>query len=113
MASIGRDKNGRRRILFNAPDGKRKTIRLGKLPLRAVEAIKVKVEHLVAAELSGCGWDSQTANWVAELPNTLADKLARVGLIPKREQAPVYKLGTFLDSYIASRANLKPNTLRR
>ena len=31
MASIARDKNGCRRILFVAPDGKRPTIRLGKV----------------------------------------------------------------------------------
>ena len=35
MASIVDDDGGRRRILFRAPDGKRKTIRLGKIARRA------------------------------------------------------------------------------
>ncbi len=113
MASIGKDKNGRRRILFVAPDGKRKTIRLGKIPQRAAEAIKVKVENLVAAATSGCGWDGETARWVAEVSDMLADKLAAVGLIPTRVRETLPKtLGTFLDTYIKGRANLKPNTLR-
>ncbi len=113
MASIGKEKNGRRRILFVAPDGKRKTIRLGKTPQRAAEAIKVKVENLVGAAVSGCGWDSETARWVAELQDTLADKLAAVGLIPKRsDEKSAQTLGGFLDDYLKGRANLKPNTQR-
>jgi len=113
MASIGKDSNGRRRILFVAPDGKRKTIRLGKIPQRASEAIKVKVENLVGAAMSGCGWDNETARWVAELPDTLAAKLAVAGLIPKRKnETPTETLGAFLDAYIKGRANLKPNTRR-
>ncbi|MCH2127468.1 MAG: site-specific integrase, partial [Pirellulaceae bacterium] len=113
MASIGNDTGGQRRILFLAPDGKRKTIRLGKVPLRAAEAIKVKVENLVAAKFSGCGWDNETARWVSELTDRLADKLAAVGLIPKQSKgAHPERLGGFLDAYIESRVNVKPNTIR-
>ena len=39
MASISDDPNGRRRILFVAPDGSRKTIRLGKIDRKSAEAI--------------------------------------------------------------------------
>ena len=39
MASIARDKNGNRRILFVAPDGKRPTIRLGKVFQRTVNTV--------------------------------------------------------------------------
>ena len=53
MASIARDKNGCRRILFVAPDGKRPTIRLGKVSQRAAEAVKFRVEQLLAARLPG------------------------------------------------------------
>ena len=44
MATIGNDPNGRKRILFVAPDGKRKTIRLGKATMKQATAFKVKVE---------------------------------------------------------------------
>lgn len=44
MASIAREKkNGTRRILFVAPDGRRRTIRLGKVSQRAAESIKYRV----------------------------------------------------------------------
>jgi hypothetical protein len=55
--SIAKEPNGRRRILFVAPDGKRKTIRLGKVPQRTAEMINTKVEALLAAAMSGCPWD--------------------------------------------------------
>src|SRR5438876_372101 len=49
MASISRDPNGRRRILFVDRDGGRKAIRLGKVPQRLADEIKIKVEALKAA----------------------------------------------------------------
>jgi hypothetical protein len=49
MATIGSDPNGRKRILFVAGDGTRKTIRLGKASMRQAETFKVKVEDLVGA----------------------------------------------------------------
>ncbi|MHC4519041.1 MAG: tyrosine-type recombinase/integrase, partial [Planctomycetota bacterium] len=66
MASIGKDKGGRKRILFVAEDGSRKTIRLGKASMRQAEAFKVKVEALVAARLTG-NIDPETARWIAGL----------------------------------------------
>ena len=97
MASISRQKNGRRTIQFVAPDGKRKSIRLGKTTQRTAEAVKIRVEHLVAARMSGHAFDSETARWVAGLDRTMADKLARVGLIPKIKRAT---LGPFIDDYV-------------
>ncbi len=110
MASIAREPNGRRRILFTAADGKRKTIRLGKVPQRAAEAIKTKVEALLAAAVSGCPWDGETARWVADLQDDLAGKLAAVGLIPRRASST---LGAFLQAYIDGRTDLKPLTLKK
>ena len=112
MASIAREKNGHRRILFVAPDGKRKTVRLGKVPQRAAEAIKVKIENLVAAAVSGCGWDNETARWVADLPDTLAGKIAGVGLIDGRSAEATDTLGEYLADYIAKHApTVKPATV--
>ena len=111
MASISNDPGGHRRILFTAPDGKRKAIRLGKMPKKAAEAIKAKVEALLASKVSGCPWDNDTARWVAEIPDDLAEKLAKAGLIPARESAT---LDSFIRGYIESRnADLKPRTLMK
>lgn len=109
MASISREPNGRKTIQFVTGDGKRKSIRLGKVSQRIAEEIKVRVEALLAAAVSGYAIDNETAAWVARLSEELAGKLAAAGLIPKREAA---KLGDFLDAYIARRSDVKPNTRR-
>jgi integrase len=109
MACISRDPNGHRRILFVASDGKRMTIRLGKVSQRDAESVKVKVEHMVAAVRSNLPLDSETASWLANIGDDLASKLAAVGLTRERATAT---LGPFLDSYIARRTDVKPNTNR-
>lgn len=109
MASISTDKNGNRRILFVDADGRRRPIRLGKLPMKAAEAIKFKVEQLLAAKIAGCAWDAETARFVAGLNEVLADKLAAVDLIPARQST---LLGPFATAYIEERkSDSKPSTI--
>jgi hypothetical protein len=112
MASVSSDPGGRRRILFVDPTGDRKAIRLGKVPQRTAEGVKVRVEQLLAAKLTGQPVDADTARWVAEREPAMAEKLARVGLIPKRERAAAAKLGPFVESYIARRSDVSPHTQR-
>src|SRR5262249_26612577 len=107
MASITRQSNGKRLIQFVASDGKRKSIRLGKVPQRVAEEIRVKVEHLVAAAASNCSIDRETATWLAQIGDDLAEKLAAAGLVPKRAAA---RLAEFVDAYIDRRKDVKPNT---
>lgn len=111
MASIAREPNGHRRILFVAADGARKTIRLGKVSQRTADAVRVRVEHLLAAVLTGHALDGDTARWVADLKGPLADKLARVGLIQPRQAEAVVTLGEHLTAYFSRRTDVKPNTL--
>ncbi len=110
MASIATDTNGNVRIQFHAPDRKRKTIRLGKVPKKTAEAVRLRVEHLANALLTDeTPVDPQTAAWVAGIGDDLAAKLAAVGLIPARQSA---KLGDFLDAYITRRkSDAKPATI--
>jgi hypothetical protein len=49
MATIGNDPNGRKRILFVAGDGSRKTIRLGKMSKKQAKSVLLFVEDLCAA----------------------------------------------------------------
>lgn len=109
MASIARDPGGRKRILCNRPDGKRVCIRLGKTTMRHAEAVKVKLEAIISAGISGHTLDDETARWVSRLDDTLAKKLARVDLIPKRASET---LEAFIDSYVQKRTDVKPNTRR-
>lgn len=67
MASIARDKNGTRRILFVTPDGKRPTIRLGKVSQRTAEGIKYRVEQLLESLQFNRSMDADLAAWVQGL----------------------------------------------
>ncbi len=112
MASIARDKNGTRRIQFVAPDGKRPTIRLGKVSQRAAESIKYRVEQLHECLVLKRPMDADLTDWVANLDRKLATKLARVGLIPDPETKPAATLGPFLESWLAARkGDYKPASL--
>jgi len=107
MASISRDPNGRKRLLFVAEDGARKTIRLGKTSLKQAEAFRVKLEALIAGRLTRT-IDAETVRWIADLCDETHAKLAAVGLV---EQRTITTLGAFLDGYLESRADLKPNSI--
>ncbi len=67
MASISNDPNGRRRILFVGADAKRKPIRLGKVSQRHAESVKVKVEDLVSASITGHAPADETTRWLGKL----------------------------------------------
>jgi len=110
MASISRQPNGRRTVQFVAPDGKRRSVRLGKVTQRIAETVKVRVESLVAAKLAGQANDPETARWLGELDEAMADKLAAVGLVPKREPASITTIAGFLTEYVSRRADVKPAT---
>ena len=108
--SIANDPGGRRRILFVAADGKRKTIRLEQgiaaRPRRGGPGSESR-PSTPHAQISKCPLDGDTAAWVRQIAGELADKLAAVGLIPKRQSA---RLEDFLAGYIKSRTDVKPNT---
>ena len=106
MASLTRE-NGGWKIQFMRPDKKRPSIRLGKVQKRQAEAVKIRVEHLVAAIFTGHAVDDETARWVAGLDDKMTEKLANVGLIAPREVAT---LREFIDRYISGRVDIKPRT---
>jgi integrase len=108
LASITSDSDGRRRIQFTDMNGKRKTIRLGKLPMRDVERVKTFVEHLLNSQITKQPIDGETARWVANVGDTLAAKLAAAGLIKPRASAT---LADFIKGYVEGRTDLKPRTI--
>ncbi len=111
MASISIDPNGRRRIQFVGADGKRRAIRLGKVSQRYAEAVKVKVEDLVAASITGHVPADETSRWLAGLSDKMTEKLARVGLTHRRQST---KLQEWLDRYLDDReGELKPESARK
>lgn len=108
MASVVNRPNGRREVQFSDADGKRKTVRLGKMPKRDAESVKIRIEHLLTAQITKRPLEADTARWVATLDEVLADRLAKVGLIRQRESA---FLNEYLEGYIAGRTDVKPRTL--
>lgn len=107
MASLSKDKNGNRTIQFVAGDGKRRSVRLGKVAKRLAETIKTNIEHLNSAKVAGVPLDNETARWVASIGADLAKKLAAVGLIVNRE---TMSLDGFIRQFMKKRADAKPRT---
>jgi len=113
MASISASANGHRVIQFIGVDRKRRSIRLGKVAQRHAESVRVHVEHLVAASLTGAAIQLDTARWLASATDELHSKLANAGLVPARDGSTLGEtLGGFLDRYFAERrVSRKPGTL--
>ncbi len=111
MASMTRDAAGRVTVQFVHPiDRKRRSIRAGKMSQRDGEALKLKIEALVAGIASGLTLDKETQEWLTRISSDLREKLAAVRLIPRREDQ-VSRLGDFLDSYIAKKTDVDPATI--
>lgn len=109
MASLSRDANGNYTIQVVCADGKRRSIRLGKVNKKTATEIRIKVEHLNALAVARLPMDTETAAWVGGIGDDLAGKLAAVKLIPPRQSA---NLGEFLNAYLdRRRAESKPATV--
>lgn len=112
MASISKQPKGRKTVQFVGGDGKRRSVRLGKVNNKRAEEVKTRIEHLNSAKISGLPIDGDIANWVAKISDELAAKLARAGLIPSREAKAAEALGPFIASYIAEHGpTVKPATV--
>jgi integrase len=100
------------RVLFVGPTGKRQTIRLGKVPKKIAESVKLKIESLLAAKIAGLPTDAQTAGWLSTLGDSIHEKLARAGLVEPRETAVVveWTLGSFLEHYFGTLGDQKRMT---
>lgn len=108
MASISRDENGTRRIQFVAGDGKRRTVRLGAVTAKQAEAVRVRIEQLASALVTGI-MDPEAAAWVKGLDARMHDRLARVGLVPARIRIRT-TLGGLLAAFFET-LSVKPGTL--
>ena len=111
MASLCKDPNGRKRILFVA-GGNRNTIRLGKTSIKHAEAFKLKLEALIAARITG-SMDGETARWIAALPDKIHGRLAAAGLLIERTAEPAqekFTVAEWAERYIESRADAKAQT---
>lgn len=72
MASVSKDGKGWR-ILSTVPDGKRKTLRLGRTDKKTAESVRVHVEALLAARMSGLPLQLATAAWLTTIGEPLKE----------------------------------------
>ena len=109
MASLNKQPNGGYTVQLVGAEGKRRSLRLGRVPKKSADSIKLRVESLHACAVAGLPWDADLAAWVAGVGDDLAAKLADLRLVPPRPAA--VDLASLLDLYLAEReTGNKPGT---
>lgn len=116
MASISKDgqrKDGQDRysIKYYDVDKQRRKIRLG-LNRKLAERVGKVADALVTAQLCGEPVDKATAHWLQMCPDNIHAKLAERGLVEPRVRPQNHTLGSWLETHIGGRTQLKPNTKR-
>jgi len=117
MASLCCD-SGKRgatyRVLIKAPNGKRHTIRLGRVNKRIAETARLMIETLESAKVAGHSPDREAAEWVGRLGDEIHERLVKAGLVLPRVQtsAAITTLGEHLESYFAGLGKQKLTTAR-
>ncbi len=109
MATIVKGPNGHKTIQFVRSDRKRPSIRLGKMSMRLAKEVKARVEELIASQEAGFSPDAETLDWLSKAGDVLCDRIAAVGLIPRRTSV---NLGPFLKAYIDGRTDVSPGAIR-
>jgi len=115
MASVStQKKTGLRRVIFFDLSGRRSAIHVGKISMTSAREIAGHVQHLVICRKSGTDCRRSTTDWVERIrqdwPN-LANRLGEFGLIAiKVWSDPSFT--DFAESLIATRSDVKPNTVK-
>lgn len=111
MASVIKRPNGVKWVQFVGQDKKRRTLRLGKMPLKSAEGIKLKVENLLTHRITKHALDISTAQWLTEIEPELLQRLVGVGLVDARESA---RLEDYCEAYYEMRDDgNKDNTQKK
>jgi integrase len=80
MSSIVNRPQGHKWLQFKAPNGKRQTLRLGKISAKQARDFQYRVDGLLAAKAMGHAPDIETAKWVGSLSPKIHARLAKAGL---------------------------------
>ena len=115
MASISKQKNGRKLLQYISPMNKRRcSIQLGKVSMKEADEVRRQVEQLVASKLSAQALPAPTAAWIGELKSSgsrLYDRISEEGLVGARLSSEDTLLESFIDGYLESRiASTKEST---
>jgi integrase len=111
MASISTSEDGKRVVQFVAPDGRRRSIRLGRVTMKNAEETKRRIEYLLGALTTNSPIDLETAKWLAGVPKSFHRRLAKLGLIQSLTGSTDTRLKSFCNAYIEGRTDAKPRTI--
>ena len=112
MASVAKDGKSKRVQFIDPESGRRLGISLGRCSARDAGTIAGHVEELISAKIWGRAAKPVTAAWLTEIGDTLHNRLAKVGLVERRDKGRLTTLGKFTADYIESRrADAKPRTI--
>lgn len=93
-------------------DGSRKTVSLGRVQsLKYAEKFRQRIEELVNARKYGLAHNAELLAWLARLPKALAAKLAKLGLIEKKDKANA-TLADLVKEYLDFRNDAKPTVTK-
>ena len=115
MASIVSRANGRKEIQFSDTDGKRKTIRLGKVNKKSAQQSKHHIEILIGTKITASKViPDETSRWLAELSDVIHDRLEKHRLVEPRARSQQVTLSQFVDEYIDIRKHdCEASTIRK
>lgn len=111
MASIATDPAKRRRIQFSDQDGKRQTLRLGKVSMKQCELVRGHVEELANAKAANTAVPKATVDWVAGLGDVLHARLERVGLVEPRIRPNTWTVAAWVRKYIEGKVDATESTI--
>ncbi len=116
MAGLGREQHKRSdgkvtttyRVLSRGLDGRRHTIRLGKVSKAIATTTVNRIEALEAARMAGTAIDADTTRWLAKLSDDVYGRLVKAELVPprqKEDRPDEVTIGQWLDQFF-DRINL-------
>ncbi|MBI5726143.1 MAG: site-specific integrase [Planctomycetes bacterium] len=108
MASVTTYAKGLRRIDFVGSEGKRLSVRLGRVSMKQAETFKTRIETIIADKDLNRPPDQETARWLAGLDEGMLSRLRAVGLAEGVGLADI-SLGDFLKRFLAASSG-KPAT---
>lgn len=110
MASISTSKKNERRIFFTGLDGNEHSIWLGKVPMRSAETLRVLVDSLEHALMTGQPPDRDVLAKIERLLPRVRAKLEHYGLMKAKQAPSETPLGQFIIDYVKTRTKVKPAT---
>lgn len=110
MASISTNSQNDRRIMFRGPDGRRRSLWVGKASMRQAETLRVLVDALLKASRTGHTPDEAMCAKIHALHHSIRDKLVKFGLLDPPDKPDPTPLGDFVTSFVRLRTKAKPAT---